>query len=38
MKYEKPVMDIVEIQYVDVITLSGNESGDDSYIEGDWGQ
>lgn len=37
MKYEKPVMDVMELQWADVVTLSSSQSGDDAVIEGEWG-
>ena len=36
MKYENPTIEVIELLYTDVITLSGADAGDEEGITGPW--
>ena len=36
MKYEEPIIKIFSWEQKDIITLSGEQSGDDNFVDGDW--
>ena len=36
MKYEEPNMQVIELLYEDIVTLSNGENGDDGAYGGPW--
>ena len=36
MMYEDPTIEIIELDYANIVTLSGVESGDNDGVEGPW--
>lgn len=36
MKYEEPNMQVIELLYADIVTLSNGENGDDNGYDGPW--